>query len=118
MHKIDILPLSVNKAWQGQRFKTKNYIKYQRDLLLLLPKITIPKPPYSVYYEFGFSNKSSDYDNPIKQFQDILCKKYHFNDSLIFRAVISKKIVKKGCEYIIFEIAHFQDDSSKKIFCK
>lgn len=109
MRKIDIPPLSVNKAWKGQRFKTNDYIKYQRDLLLLLPKITIPEPPFVVCYEFGFSNKASDYDNPIKQFQDILCKKYKFSDSLIYRAIIDKKIVKKGSEYIKFDIVHFNE---------
>ena len=40
----------------------------------------------------------------IKNFVDILSKKYHFNDSLIYRGIIEKVIVPKGKEYIKFEI--------------
>ena len=104
MIKIDIKPLSVNEAWQGRRFKTEKYKKYERDLLFLLPKIKIPEPPYEIYFRFGFSSIASDLDNPVKLFQDILSKKYGFNDKLIKRVVIESKIVKKGAEFVEFEI--------------
>jgi len=102
--RIDIKPLSVNQCWQGKRFKTPKYKGYEKEMLLLLPKIDIPNPPFKVYYEFGFSSANSDLDNPIKPLQDILQKRYDFNDKDIFEIAAKKVKVKKGDEYLIFEI--------------
>jgi Holliday junction resolvase RusA-like endonuclease len=104
MKKVDIKPLSVNLAWKGRRFKTNIYKKYEKDLLLILPEMKIPEGDFSVVYEFGFSNRLSDWDNPIKPFQDILQKRYDFDDSRIVSATVAKVVVKKGCEYIKFNI--------------
>ena len=104
MVQIDIKPLSVNKVWQGRRFKTKEYANYEKVVLLMLPLIKIPSPPYKVYYEFGLSNKANDWDNSIKPFQDILQKRYEFNDKEIYEAIVKKVIVPKGKEYIKFNI--------------
>ena len=96
MVKIDIKPLSVNQCWQGRRFKTVKYKQYEKDLILLLPKIKIPEPPYYVYYEFGFSSVASDLDNPIKPLQDILQKRYNFDDKHIFEMLVKRVKVNKG----------------------
>lgn len=104
MTKINIKPISVNECWQGKRFKTPKYNVYEKTMLLLLPKIKLPQPPYAVYYEFGFSSANSDLDNPIKPLQDILQKKYLFNDKDIFEMVVKKFKVKKREEYLKFEI--------------
>ena len=105
LHKVNIKPLSVNEAWMGRRFKTPKYKTYTRDLLPILPpKIEIPEGPLQVEYEFGLSNVQSDYDNPIKPFQDVLQAKYGFNDSQIVEAVVRKIKVPKGQEYIKFSI--------------
>ena len=104
MIEIKTKPLSVNKAWQGRRFKTEDYKKYEIGLTWMLPNIELPKPPFKVSYEFGFSNKASDLDNPVKPLTDILQKKYGFNDRDIYELNIKKKIVKKGSEYMKFEI--------------
>lgn len=101
---IQIKPLSVNKVWQGKRFKTPAYKQYERDILLLLPKLDIPKEPLFIELTFGFSNKLSDIDNPVKPFIDIMQKKYGFNDSQIYKMVLNKVIVPKGSEYIDFKI--------------
>ena len=103
--KLPIPVLSVNKCWQGRRFKTDQYKKYERVLLLILPVLKVPKPPYRVTYEFGVSNVRSDYDNPIKPLQDILQKKYGFDDAQIYEANIRKVKVAKGQEYfyVLFE---------------
>lgn len=104
--KINIKPLSVNRAWQGKRFKTSEYENYEKLMLCLLPAGQLPEPPYRIYYEFGFSNTQSDYDNPCKPLGDILQKKYKFNDKDIYEAYIRKRIVKKGEEYIRIRIIH------------
>lgn len=104
MVNIKIKPISVNQCWQGRRFKTPKYKSYESELLYKLPNITLPEPPYQVLYKFGFSSKLADWDNPIKPFQDILQKKYGFDDRDIFKATVEKEIVSKGKEYLIFDI--------------
>lgn len=104
MVNINIKALSINQAFQGRRFKTNKYKSYEKEMLYKLPNIDIPEPPYSVYYEFGFSSSLSDIDNGVKPLQDILQKKYGFNDREVFHMEVTKTIVKKGEEYIKFEI--------------
>lgn len=106
MVKIDVKPLSVNGAWQGKKFKTKEYKDYEVELLYRLPHIELPEPPYAVQYTFGVSSKCADWDNPIKPLQDILQKRYGFNDKHIVEAVVKKEIVPKGKEFVAFEINH------------
>lgn len=104
---LPVKPLSVNEAWQGRRYKTDKYQRYERDLLFLLPRTKLPPPPLKIYYEFGFSNGRSDYDNPCKPLGDILQKKYGFDDNAIYLAVIRKVVVSRGKEYIKIRIEHF-----------
>ena len=106
--RLDIKPLSVNRAWQGKRFKSKDYEAYEKMMLVLLPEATMPEPPYRLFYEFGFSNSQSDYDNPCKPLGDILQKKYGFNDKEIYEAYIRKRIVKKGQEYVRIRFEHIE----------
>lgn len=102
--RLDIKPMSVNQAWQGRRFKTPQYIKYAQDINLLLRPMVIPDGYLEIVLKFGFSNKASDFDNPVKPFVDCLQKKYGFNDKMIKRAVIEVEHVMKGEEFIEFEI--------------
>lgn len=106
MVKINMKPLSVNQAWQGKRFKSPKYKRYEQDLMLLLPPMALPIPPYHLSYEFGFSNICSDIDNPIKPMTDILQKKYGFNDRDISQLSIKKTKVKKGEEFIYFNLSN------------
>ena len=104
MQTVNIKPLTVNRAWRGRKFKTPEYKAFEQELYYLLPKLKVPDGKLEVKYEFGVSSKNADYDNCIKQFQDILSKKYDFNDSKIYKAQIEKADVKKGQEYIKFSI--------------
>ena len=104
MNKLFIKPLSVNKAWQGKRFKTNEYKKYEENLLLILPKIKIINPPYRLNITVGFSNKASDLDNVLKPFLDILQKKYDINDKYIQILHVEKEVVTKNNEFISFQI--------------
>lgn len=101
---VKIKPLSNNDSWTGRRFRSDKYKKYEKELMHILPDMKIPKPPYKVTYEFGFSSKGSDIDNPCKNFGDVLQKRYDFNDNQVYEMIIYKKIVKKGQEYISFKI--------------
>ena len=104
----DIKLLSVNECWQGKRYKTKAYKAYEEELLYKLSKQIIPNPPYRIKFEFGFSNSASDWDNPIKPLQDILQKKYNFNDKDIIEGKVRKLKVKKGSEYFKVKISSIQ----------
>lgn len=112
MNKINIKPLSVNVCWQGRRFKTNAYKGYESELMYLLPDIKVPKVgKLALWLEFGVSSSNSDWDNPIKPFVDILQDKYDFNDNRICMADVMKIKVKKGEEYIKFDITKFNDYS-------
>tara|TARA_R110000868_G_scaffold338459_2_gene599204 strand:+ start:149 stop:502 length:354 start_codon:yes stop_codon:yes gene_type:complete len=102
--KQKIKPLSVNECWQGKRFKTNSYKAYEMQLLYSLPNLKLPEPPYSIHFEFGFSSAASDWDNPIKPLQDILQKKYNFDDKRIHKASVERVKVKKGDEYFIVRL--------------
>lgn len=102
---INIKPLSVNEAWQGKRFKTQKYKDYELELYYQLPVAEIiTNKPLELEIEVGFSNRASDLSNIIKPLEDILCKKYNIDDRWNYKIVMSKKIVKKGKEYIKIDI--------------
>lgn len=106
MIKLNIKPLSVNKAWQGKRFKTNDYKRFEKLMLLTLPNIKKDLTgSLKIVIEYGFSSKLSDIDNPCKLVLDCLCKKYGFDDRQVFELNQKKKIVKKGDEYINFFIS-------------
>ena len=99
--KLNQKPLSVNEAWQGKRFKTPIYKIYEETILLTMPKGKIDaEQMLRVEFFFGFSNKASDLDNPVKLLLDIAQKKYGFNDKNIYELNVRKCIVKKGDEFI------------------
>ena len=106
--RIWIKPLSVNEAFRGRRFKTKKYIEFQQEMLLKLPKMDIPEGKLEIHYKIGFSSKGTDLDNALKQLNDCLQKKYGFNDNLIYRIFAEKEIVKKGQEFIQFNIKNLK----------
>ena len=105
MIKLPIKPLSANGAWKGRRFRSDAYKAFQDHVSLLLPNsIDIPEGQLEIHLEFGFSSAGSDWDNPIKPFQDCLAAKFGFNDNRIKRGIVDVYPVKKGAEYIKFQI--------------
>lgn len=106
MNLLPLKPLSVNQAWRGgRRFRTKEYLQYERDLFALLPK---RKEKLSgklrLIVEVGLSNPRQDLDGIFKCLIDVLCKKYAFNDNQIFEINAGKTITKKGKEFISFSL--------------
>jgi len=106
---IPIKPLSVNTAWQGQRFKTRAYKAFEIRCLYTIKKHPIPEGRLSITLEFGFSNTSMDIDNPIKMCLDILQKKLLFNDNRIYELNVKKVMVKKGSEYWGYKIERWHE---------
>ncbi len=106
--RIKLKPLSVNDSYKGRRFSTPAKKVFEKSAQWLLPKnIDLPEPPYEIYFKFGFSSKSSDWDNPIKNCQDLLAERYGFNDKLIRRGVVDTEIVPKGQEFFEFRITKY-----------
>jgi Holliday junction resolvase RusA-like endonuclease len=107
---LDVKPLSVNKCWQGRRFKTKAYKQYEKAMLQLLPNKQLEfKGNLRIDIVFGFSNSTSDIDNPLKPILDILQKKYGFNDRYIYELNVKKLVVKKGTEFINITINNHEE---------
>jgi Holliday junction resolvase RusA-like endonuclease len=109
MERIDIKPLSVNKAYKGRKFKTKEHQLYSDMVFYLLPELEPINGKIELYIKFGYSSKGSDIDNAAKPFIDVLQKKYNFNDNLIYRLVLEKEVVPKGNEFIEFKIESYEN---------
>ncbi|WP_395073925.1 hypothetical protein [Flavobacterium sp.] len=107
--RLQVKPLSVNQCWQGKRFKTETYKAYEKMLLYILPKVEIPEGKLKISFVFGFSNSGADIDNCVKPLQDIMSKKYDFNDNRIYEQTVKKVIVKKGQEFFEFSILSFEN---------
>lgn len=108
--RLDIKPLSVNDAYNGRRTRSKAYNSFKRSVLLMLPAIKVPEGNLSISIKWGFSSKGSDIDNPCKPFIDCLQAKYGFNDNKIFRLNLEREQVKKGCEFIEWDIKQLHEN--------
>lgn len=113
---MNIKALSINECFQGRRFRTAKYLLYSRKIIDELPDSSeIPEGKLEAYYVFGVSNSASDTDNMVKPLQDLLQKKYGFNDKQIYRFTAQKIIVKKGNEFIGWDI-HAMPETDKPAF--
>lgn len=101
MIRLECSPLSVNKVWQGRRFKTDDYTSYEIEVSALLPydiKNSAIDGLVEVTYRFYLKHHATtDYDNLLKPLQDILCKNGVLKDDrFIYRAVVEKYPCKTG----------------------
>lgn len=100
----DIKPLSINKAFQGRRFKTKQYQDFEALCLYSMPKYQQIRNFVSIDIIFYFKNNRSDIDNCIKPILDIIVKKgYIEDDRKIMKLTVQKRIT-KGKEGFGFRI--------------
>ena len=108
MELIQIKPLSVNEAFQGRRFKTDKYKQWIENSIIQLKSIQIPESQkLTLIITFGVSSKASDIDNPLKPLLDLIQRKYGINDNRFYKLQVTKEIVKKGKEFIKFDIQEF-----------
>ena len=101
--QLHIAPMSVNKAWQGRRFKTKDYKSFEQAVMLMLPCYEIPEGDLAIRIEAGLSRRG-DLDNVCKPILDIITKKYGCNDNRFMEINLVKKIIKRGEGYFNFAI--------------
>jgi len=105
MIRIKIKALSNNEMYGGRKVKSYKYRNFERDIMPLLPSdVEIPKGKIHLNMQVGLSSKLADLDNTLKPFIDCLQLKYGFNDKWIYKISAKKKDVKKGMEYIHFEL--------------
>lgn len=74
-YTLPMRPLSVNKAWQGRRYKTNDYKAWQQEAVLhLKPQVEKPlKGRLALTVEYYIKNdKTTDVDNLLKTLQDTL----------------------------------------------
>ena len=80
---VNLPPLSINKAWQGRRYKTKEYNNWLKDGLRLLPKREMIIDDVEIELTFYMKYpKKSDVDNPIKTCLDLIVKKGYLKDDV------------------------------------
>ena len=89
---IPIKALSINKAFRGRHYKTKECKDYENDLWKLLPKKEKILGRVEIHYKFYLKNhQRTDIDNLVKVTQDILVAKgYIEDDRKIYKAVVEK----------------------------
>ena len=104
MFRLEIKPLSLNGAYRGRRFTTPALKVFKESIGYMLPKIEIPEGKLAITFVFAVSSKNSDGDNLIKCVQDAIAERYFFNDKRIYEWHVYKEDVKKGQEYIDFDI--------------
>ena len=104
---IPVKSLSVNRAYSGRHFKTRDYVDFCRDVCRTLPraKKTI-SGACRVTYTFHESNYIMvDVDNQIKTIQDMIVALDYIKDDRQIIELCAKKIkCKKGEEKILIEI--------------
>ena len=104
--KLGIKPLSINEAHYRNKKRTvkyRNYIEFWKaafDRRGIKPLEENKKAKYSITFVFGFSNRGSDIDNPVKPAIDTMQGLLKFNDKQIYMLGVSKDIVDKGNEYV------------------
>ena len=109
--RLKVKPLSVNEAYavfRGRKLKSKKYRQYETAVTahLIKQKVKIALPKKGQLYlhlKIGVS-RGFDIDNAVKPFIDILQPYFNFNDNRISYLQVEKDVIKKGEEYIEFQL--------------
>ena len=108
---LDTRALSVNKAWRGgQRFKSKDYLMFEREILYLLPKKHIDgeiEIDYRFYLKKNYSR--SDVSNLIKVLEDIMVKADIITDDSLVKRFTAEKF-KAEKDYIEIKIKQYNEE--------
>lgn len=125
MFELKLKPLSQNIAYdpvpvkykdkfgrtkyKAKLIKSKEYKSYAKALPLMLPtELQLPPGKLVFLLKFYFKTASSDYDNPIKSTQDLICDYYSVNDNQIYMGLQEKNVVgRNGLERIEFEFLQY-----------
>ena len=96
MIKIPIKPISVNRLFQGRRFKTREYDKFREMGLLLAPKVKMVKGNVTVKLDFYSKNANgSDVDNFLKGALDLIVEAGYIQDDRFIQELTAGKFKSK-----------------------
>lgn len=115
--EIKIKPLSINKAFQGRRFKTTECKKYEEEFLILLPEKEKIEGKLGIVLTFFLHHPlMSDIDNYLKLILDLLKKRGYIRDDRYFfsEQLSKKKIQKDEPERVKITIFKFIEDNSNE----
>lgn len=110
--EISIGPLSVNKSSRGSHHKSAEYLKFERDVCLLLPfnKGHIQEGEVFARYVFYIKNYgNSDTGNCEKLIADILVKRGYLKDDRYIKAIylIKEKVTDIKDERMLIDIVPY-----------
>ena len=106
--ELKIKPLSVNKVWQGRRFKTQDYKNYEEEVYYNLPKKHVSGFVHITFSFYIKSFKRSDVDNFIKPLLDVIVKKGLIQDDRFVKKVTAEKYQSEE-EKIIIDIQQWKN---------
>ena len=94
---LPIKALSVNAAYRGRRFNTKEKIRFDRALALMLPSGRVPGEWYRLTYDFDLVNFSrTDTQNLLKPLTDCIVRRgIIIDDRRIVVEIVRKHPAKK-----------------------
>lgn len=120
MIRLPIKPLTNNRAWKitskGKgvyMYKSAEYIifgKQVKEYLSNYSELNLPEKSRLKFTATYGVSASMDLDNCVKAFMDILEEYYGFNDVRVDEIHITKERVKKGAEFIEFELKTLQEE--------
>lgn len=101
---LPVPALSTNKLYKGIKQRSHFYEIFRKKVLTYLEEnydnnVNL-NGNLALSMEVGFSSPLSDLSNAIKGVEDVLCEYFGFNDRQIVYIEMSKKLVKKGSEYM------------------
>ncbi len=105
-------PLSVNKASKGRHHKSAEYLKFEKDICLLLPfnKRQAEEGEMFIKYIFYIKNYSnSDAGNCEKLITDILTKRGYLIDDRYVKAIylIKERVLDIKDQKIVIDICPY-----------
>ena len=113
MHFVPVKPVSANRMYDHsskRKWKSEKYVVFEKNLNSALKEINLHLPKdggLKLEVVFGISSRF-DLDNGLKAFIDILQNFYEFNDNRVFHIDAKKDKVKKGSEYIEFDLTQLE----------
>lgn len=121
MIRIPVKPLSNNRAWKVTAnpkrgvyvYKSADYLKFEKEVKEILDNYDFIHLPDEGYLKFeatfGVSMRM-DLDNCVKNFMDVLESYYGFKDVRVDEIHIKKDRVKRGAEYIEFNLRPLDEE--------
>ena len=92
--KLQLRAMSMNKAWRGgRRFRSKDYIEYEKEFIYLLPKGKHIDGEIEIQYRFYLKKNytRSDVSNLIKCCEDILVRADIITDDSLVKKFSAEK---------------------------